>query len=219
MTKKLLSETSLIKTLRFNFKYFPFKTAVKFPVFVSKHVRFRYLGGTVTIKNPSTGCIRLGYDRVSVFDNKKSRSLWQVKGKVEFDGEASLGHGFKLDVNDKGVISFGDKFCLVAESSIICYKRISFGEDCLLSWDVLIMDTDLHKIFNSENEQTNQNKDIVLGNHTWIGCRSTILKGSYIPNGTIIAAQSLVHNNLKCENCIYGGSPLSLLKKDIYWDH
>ena len=45
-----------------------------------------------------------------------------------------------------GKLIFGDNSEITAESVIVFYKEIIFGENCLISWDNLIMDTDLHRI-------------------------------------------------------------------------
>ncbi|MFY0256274.1 hypothetical protein ACDQ55_20230 [Chitinophaga sp. 30R24] len=40
---------SLPKTIYFNFYYFPFKTALRLPVFIDHHVRLMKMGGKVAL--------------------------------------------------------------------------------------------------------------------------------------------------------------------------
>jgi hypothetical protein len=47
----------------------------------------------------------------------------------------------------------------------------------LISWENLFMDTDAHKIIQNVIIINGPEK-IIVGNHAWIGCRCTILKGS-----------------------------------------
>ena len=101
-------------------------------------------------------------------------------------------------------------------SSIICQKDISFGNDCLLSWDILVMDSDFHKILNRQDETVNAPSPIRIGNHVWIGCRSSILKGVQIANHTVIAAGAVITKTLPDAHSIYGGNNLKL-KSDIDW--
>ena len=50
-----------IKTLYFNFKYLPFKEAVKLPVFLSRHVCLKKIKGKVIINSKiRTGMIKIG---------------------------------------------------------------------------------------------------------------------------------------------------------------
>lgn len=103
-----------------------------------------------------------------------------------------------------------------AESAIFCAHKVSFGSDCLISWENLIMDTDVHKVFCHE-EQTNHDREISIGNHVWIGCRCTILKGSRMPDNTVIAAGSLICRPMSQSGCVMGGNPLQVIKKEIEW--
>ena len=63
----------------------------------------RVTGGKIIIDCPiSTGLIQFGYGNVGVFDNKKSRSIWEVSGTVIFKGKCNIGHGSKISVGDCG---------------------------------------------------------------------------------------------------------------------
>ena len=73
-------------------------------------------------------------------------------------------------------LHFGDNFDVTGSSSIICSKNITFGNDSLLSWDILIMDSDFHPILNRNKDRVNSPLPINIENGVWIGCRSTILK-------------------------------------------
>ena len=58
-------------SIYFNFKYFPFEEAVKFPVFVSRNVLLKEYAVKIQFDTPlQTGMIRLGFGEVGVFDNK-----------------------------------------------------------------------------------------------------------------------------------------------------
>ncbi len=87
----------------------------------------------------------------------------------------------------------------------------------MLSWDILIMDTDLHKIYNKDRQLINPNRKITIGNNVWIGCRTTVLKGSTIPAGSVIAANSVVSGSLVEDHSIYCGIPCKQIKSSIYW--
>ena len=166
----------------------------------------------------SAGMIKIGFGEIGIFDAKKSRTIWDVSGQIVFKGKADFGQGSKISVGKNGTIIVGDNFCITAESSIISHERIEFGNDCLLSWEIVIMDTDFHKIVDSTDTFTNPNEPIVIGNHVWIGSRCTVLKGSLIPNNSIIAANSLVNKAYKNENCVYGGNPLRIITENVRWE-
>lgn len=210
---------SIIKTVYFNFKYLPFKQAVKLPVLISRKVYLKKTNGNIEINNPIVfGMIKIGFGDVGIFDEKRSRTIWQLKGKVIFHGTANIGHGSKISVGKSGILSLGNNFRITAETAIISHLRIDFGADCLLSWNTLVMDTDFHMIKNEFNEQLNSPSPIKIGDSVWIGSRNLILKGSIIPNNAIIGANTLVNKELKHENSLYAGNPVVRLKENVSWE-
>ena len=208
-----------LKTFYFNLKYFPFKQALKLPVLISKNVYLKEVSGKIHFDCPIRfGLIQIGYGNVGIFDKKMSRTIWDVSGDVTFCGNASIGHGSKIVVGPEGSLIFGENLKITAESSLVAFNKIQIGNNCLLSWDTLLMDTDFHKVKNDNSEIINSPKPIFIGDNVWIGCRSVILKGSVIPNNSIIAINSLVNKELLVGNCIYGGSPVRCLKENISWE-
>ncbi|OZI09234.1 transferase [Siphonobacter sp. BAB-5385] len=214
---RILSQLNL-NTIRFNFRYLPFNQAIRFPVFVAKQVYLSNLQGEIKIEGHLwPGKVKIGYGEIGIFDKHKSRSIWQVAGKVIFKGACNLGHGSKISVGDHGEVIFGEDFSITAESSLVCYKKIAFGSGCVLSWNILMMDTDLHSIRNAQGELINAPKEIIVGDHVWIGCRCTILKGATIGSNSVVAAGTTINKTLLNENVILGGNPARVLKEEVYW--
>lgn len=110
----------------------------------------------------------------------------------------------------------GDNFTISSNSEIICKTRIEIGNDCLLSWHILIMDSDMHKIF-QYGKYINPAKPIIIGNHVWIGCRSSILKGVRIADNTVIASNSVITNSWESDGCIISSN--RILKQNISWEY
>jgi len=204
------------KTIYFNFRYLPFRQAIKIPIKVSKKVYLLRTDGQIILDCPiKSEMIQIGYGGVGIFDKEVSRSIWQVSGTVIFRGNAYIGHGSKLSVG--GTLILGNGFNITAESSIVATNRIEFGENCLLSWDILIMDTDFHKVKDKAENILNPSAPIIIGNKVWIGCRCLILKGAIIPDNSVIGANSFVGKRLEKENAVYSGQPARILKEEITW--
>ncbi len=80
------------------------------------------------------------------------------------------------------------------------------------------MDTDFYKIFDENDCLIIVDKEIIIGSHVWIGSRAMVLKGSYIPSNSVIAAGSLFSGK-NSGNCIYAGQGkiLTVVKERIKW--
>ena len=216
--KKIIEMTlSLPKTIYFNLKYFDLYQAIKLPVFVSYNTKFKTLKGDIKIpKNAKFGTIKIGFGDVGIFDRYRRRTYLQITGNIVFKGKANIGHGSSISVS--GNLEFGDNFIITAESKIICKKQIKFGKNCLISWDCLFMDTDFHKINTTDVQYINKDKDIIIGNNVWIGCRNLILKGSKISDNSVIGANSKINSKFEECNVIISGNPASIIKSDITWE-
>lgn len=205
------------QTLRFNFRYFKFADAIKFPVFVKRTIFYK-LKGKIRITAPlQTGMIRLGYGFVGHFD-KKLKAIWEVQGEVIFKGNALIKHGSKIIVGPTGNLEFGEYFRTSPDSVIICNKKIVFGKSCRLSWDVLVMDSDFHKIMTLQGEQINSPREIIIGDHVWIGAKASVMKGTRIYNDCVIAANAVVTKEIEGSNQILAGIPAKVIRSGIIWE-
>ena len=163
--------------------------------------------------------IRIGFGDVGIFDRIFSRTIIQLDGKIIFYGDTSIGHGSKISVGENGILEMGENFTITAETSIVCHKKIKFGNNVLISWENLFMDTDFHKIKNKEkNNIINEPKEIYIGNNVWIGCRNIILKGSEISNNCVIGSDSLINKKFNRDNVLIAGNPGKILKENIIWE-
>jgi acetyltransferase-like isoleucine patch superfamily enzyme len=215
LRKLCLLALGLPKTLLFNFSCLPFRQAIRLPVLVSHRVWLRDLSGEVVLARCRTGTVRIGFGDVGIFDRERSRTIWQVSGKVTFEGAADIGHGSRISVT--GDLVIGDRLIIAAESAIVAQHSIRIGDGVLVSWDVLIIDTDAHRIFDSAGHLINPPLPIRIGNSVWLGCRTLVLKGVEIADGVVVAAASTVARTVSAQNAIVGGNPARVVRENIRW--
>ncbi len=98
-----------------------------------------------------------------------------------------------------------------SNSKIRCHKLISIGDNCVISHDFTVMDSDAHELNGSRN--TNP---VLIGNNVWIGTRVTILNGVSVGDGAVIAAGSIVTKNVP-KNSLVAGVPAKVIKTNIKW--
>lgn len=80
------------------------------------------------------------------------------------------------------------------------------------------MDTDFHEVINVQTgDISEKEKSIKIGNHVWVGCRSTILKGSIINDDTIVAANSCVVKKETESAVLLAGNPAKIKKRNVSW--
>ena len=188
------------------------------PFRISRRCSLVNLKGALDIQSEiQPGMIQVGYGDVGVFDNKRERSVWNVRGKIIFKGKCYLGHGVKINVTETGTLTFGNNVNFTAESAIDCQKEISFGDNCLVSWENFFIDGDYHTIFDEMGNSKNPPRSITIGNHVWFGCRCLVLKGVFVADNCVIGAGSLLNGNYPTPNSIIAGSPATMIKENINW--
>ena len=205
-------------TLYINFKYLPFRQAIQLPIWISRRCKLMETKGRLVLSSDiKTGMIRIGYGQIGVVDNRHARCVWELRGTLEFKGTATLGPGCKINVGDKARLVLGDQLSITANTAIACHHSIQIGANCLFSWDSQVMDTDFHGIYNDSGKRLNPDAPIVIEDGVWVGSRSSILKGSHIPKGCVLAANSVTNKKFDKDHCLIGGVPAKVLKEDIHW--
>jgi len=207
----------LPKSILISCHYFGLK-GLKLPIIVTWRTRLTSVKGKVMLSGPLCfGRIRIGFVGVAL-SSFHEWNTWNVLGKIDFRGKAEFGTGSRIYVGSKGHLTIGDRFLLTANSEIICHHRVQVGNNVLLSWEVLIMDTDSHPIRSKQSEIINHDRPIIVGDRVWIGCRSIILKGTKIKNNSVVAVGSLVHKNYLKNNVLIGGVPATIIMSEIDWE-
>ena len=214
---------SIPKTLYFCFCYLPIKQAVKLPIWIHFRTKVKCpKNNHISLKISSSirfAMIRVGFHLVPAKDPNVGSSICiESGGRLEFKGEAHIGRGSRIFVARGGNLILGDNFAISASSTILCYKKMIFGNDIQFSWDCLVMDSDTHSIYDEEGNRFNEDKQIIVGNKVWIGCGVTVLKGSVIPNNCVIGAKSVVSTNNFLSDSIIVGNPAKSIKKIGKWE-
>lgn len=213
MIKKILN-VSIYKTLKINFYYFNFRQALKIPILIGRKTVIKNLGSKSAVR-VENGRISFGILKGSFGLSNNSSNYWDIgkEGSITFHGDASFCRGINLIANGK--FDFGNNFSCNANCVFNSAKHISFGDGCLIGWNVTIMDGDGHYIL-QDNKIVNALKSINIGKHVWIASNSSILKGSTIPDDSVIACNSVISKAFSENNCIIGGNS-KILKKEIEW--
>ncbi len=197
-----LLKTNVIKTVYFNFKMLPFKDAIKLPVFFYGKTCFRSLSGQMDINAPiQMGMIKIGITYIYV-DHCIPENNWGIYGHLIFTGPLKVGRGSYIHIASKGTLYLGTAndsggSWYGSHLTIICFDNIKIGNCVRITWDCQLYDTSFHylELINNDGDIKPLTSPITIGDRVWIGNRSTISKGAFIPSDTIVASNSLVNKN------------------------
>ena len=133
--------------------------------------------------------------------------------EIKIGHSISIGQGVNIIVKNDGKLFIGNSTYFTSDMHIEVMNSVFIGNDCAISWGTTIIDDDHHEMIGSK---TVQDPSVVIGDHVWIGCNTTILKGTRIGSNCIIGANSLVKGVFP-DNCLIAGNPARIVKNSVSW--
>lgn len=132
-------------------------------------------------------------------------------GRIVVGRWVHLGDGTVLRAHE-GTLRIGDKCVFGQHNTVNCHLDVSIGSDVIVADWVYIGDfdhrTDLTSI--PIRAQGLVKSPVTIDDDVWLGVKSTILRGSHVGRGCVIAANSVVRGEVP-EFSIAGGVPAKVL--------
>lgn len=141
----------------------------------------------VRVNSYETGTIKVGKRITGVFEKEHTVMQYNDGCSIVLGENVIIGKGCKFTINSGACLTIENNVCFTGKSMIVCSKSVDIRENTLLSWNVQIMDTDLHNLY-EKGERVNENKSVVVGRNVWINSNCTILKGTSIADNCVIGA-------------------------------
>lgn len=104
------------------------------------------------------------------------------------------------------------------ELAVMEGTKIEVGEDCLFSANITLRAGDSHSVIDAATgERINHSKDIIVGDHVWIGNTVIVTKGTIIGENCVVATGSVVAGKTFPANSAIGGNPAKVIKEGVSW--
>ena len=130
------------------------------------------------------------------------------RGTIEIENVAFF-PGVRLECWPGARIFIGNGTYLNRNTEVIAAREVRIGRDCMIAWDVVIMDTDQHRIGGAPLVA----RPVLIGDRVWIGCRAIILKGVTIGDGAVIGAGAIVTHDVPAGAIMTG--PAATVRGDV----
>jgi acetyltransferase-like isoleucine patch superfamily enzyme len=136
-----------------------------------------------------------------------------VNNKTKYNCAGIL-HKSIIVALDGGIIHIGNNVG-ISGVTIVAYNEIVIENDVLIGVNTRIYDSDFHPISfeDRKNDPSNiKTKKVVIGEGTFIGANTIILKGSSIGKRCVIGAGAVVAG-VFTDDCVIAGNPARVIKK------
>jgi acetyltransferase-like isoleucine patch superfamily enzyme len=166
-------------------------------------------------------------DPAAYLETTYSFNLYRSRAEVglRMDAGAAVYTGTMLDVGPRGRVSFG-RCAMINVAWIVCDDRIDIGDQVLVSWNAVLMDTyrfsedpmrrreQLERFWRVRIESDNgaTPRPIRVGNAAWIGFDSVILPGVTIGEGSIVGCRSVVRDEVP-PYTVVAGNPARIVRR------
>lgn len=208
----------LLKSIYFNFKFLPFKQAIKLPILLAKP-HFIKLKGEVRIEadHISTGMIRMG--ALINTCNPNNGISFDLDGTIIFKGSALFANDSYIMIRDGGVLTLGKD--LDCNCKIKCARSIEIGDETWIAYDSMIMDSDWHALTDvTTGKLLNKTSPVKIGKHNFISYKCIVTKGTVTPdNATFMPCSTLNKVYEDGEYPLFGGNPCEMIDEGYYMDH
>ncbi len=217
---------SIIPTIYFNFHYLPFSQALRLPILLYKPKLLKLkgnikLGGGACEEGGKVrfGMVRLGFPVVSLYPS--SGIMYEShSGTVIFHGTCSIGNNSAISVGAKATVEFGDCFSATTTLRLTSYDSVTFGDRVSLGWDILVMDTDFHKLTKLSGGYSRGHAPVRIGSDNWFGNGCTVMKRTTTPDYCVISAGTVLSGPVNAPEYSVVGSKNEIVVKatGVWWN-
>jgi acetyltransferase-like isoleucine patch superfamily enzyme len=192
-------------------------------------IKFFFKSNAITVKGRSkirlkkharlevnnNGSFVIGYGDGTTATFKYSGSNLELleNSKLIVNGNACVGYNSSIRVEENAQLIIGNNTYISSSAFIRSAKSIEIGNNCAISWNVTIMDSDFHdyKVNGIIQENT---KEVIIEDNVWIGNNVIVLKGVHIGKNAIVAAGSVVTKDVDPFSAV-GGNPAKRIKSNV----
>lgn len=209
---------SWLKTLIINFKCLPFSQAKHLPIYIySDTIISSYGHIVINAAEVAPGMIKIG--RRNFF--KGHKTYFVNAGTIEFDGRFMAEGGTCIN-NMGGYVKLGADARICEICKLLCMKRVEIGASTQIAFGAIIMDTDFHYLVDIKKKLVRTPEATIhIGAYCWFGNSCSIMKGTVMPDYSIVAGKSLCNKDYSQSPLypVFAGSPAKCVadgKRRVY---
>jgi NDP-sugar pyrophosphorylase family protein len=158
---------------------------------------------------------QLGVEHTRIVPPVLGGSRLEVERNATFQTAGNPWVGPATVLNIRGEFCMGNSY-INGLSRVFCLNRVEIGDGCAIAWDVDILDSNGHQML-VDGKPKDEEGSVLIGDNVWIGRGVTILPDVEIGDGAIIAADSVVVDNIP-EGALAAGHPAEVVLSNVSWE-
>lgn len=97
--------------------------------------------------------------------------------------------------------------------------KLIIGRDCQFSTDIQVWASDTHTITDATGKIRNIGREIIIGDHVWVGHGASICKNTIIADGCVVGTKAVLSGKYEKPNSTIVGNPAQCVRVgETFWD-
>ena len=215
MILRSLLHTNWLATTRLNFCAGGWKAVMRMPIRVYGPLKLSLQGKVVLPPDSPRNTVIINSEHED-YTALSSRAELNIRGTWEVGGFLRIGPDSCIAIEKEALLKTGANTYLGRDTQIHCYHHISIGSD-VFAGEMYVCDSSVHPIISSGNPKPMLGK-VIVGDSTYLGFRTILLKGTVIPPGSVVgsgAVCSLDFSKSGTKKLFICGNPAEVKAQDV----
>lgn len=215
---KYIFKLSLWNTLRINFRFLPFRQALKLPIFIFRRSEL-HIGKNAQLQFECP--LQTGMVKIGAIDFRwipaGSHNYLSLDGKIIVKGpNIVLGYNSTIVLAKEACINLGGENILNHDTKLLIHQELTMDFGARMGWNCQICDSSFHYVV-VDGKVARKTKPIYIGREAWVSSYCLIGRGAVLPNYSVLAQSSMLNKNFSQEGecLLLGGIPAKVLKHDV----
>lgn len=215
MKLRTFLHTNWLATLRLNYKAEGWKGVMRMPIKVYGSLKLS-LAGTIVLPPGSTRNTVTINSEHEDYTASSGKSELNIGGTWKVGGLLRIGPDSCIIIEKGALLETGANTYLGRDSQIHCSHHIHIGSR-VFAGETYMCDSSIHPIVSSGIEKPMLG-EVVIGDGTYLGFRTTLLKGTVVPASSVVGSGAVCSSDFSksgTEKLFICGNPAKVKAADV----
>lgn len=216
----MISITNILRlnwcaTIAINHHIGGLKAVLHMPVKVYGPLKYNIKGRIILPNDAVRGMLEIGSEHED-YTTASGKAEMNINGQWRINGIVRIGPDSFIGVGKDGVLEMNDGSFFGRDTQIHCSNDIRFGKN-VFAGEMYVTDSTEHQIITEGKEQP-MTGSVHVGDGTYLGFRTILLKGCNIPPCSVVASAAVCNKDYTLEGSeqlMLAGVPASVRRKGV----
>lgn len=215
MKLRTVLHTNWLATLRLNYNAGGWKAVVRMPVKVYGPLKLTLRGKVILPQDSPRNTVVINSEHED-YTAMSGKSELNIQGTWKLAGFLRVGPDSCIAIDKEALLETGANTYLGRDTQIHCYHHISIGNG-IFAGEMYLCDSAIHQVFSSGKAKPLLG-EVIIGDGTYLGFRTTLLKGSVIPPHSVVGSGAVCSSDYSKsgpEKLFICGNPATVKAKEV----